>query len=732
MPRTLAVIGFTFFLSLWLFLETSREAVIVAVCVSAVGFLLSLIIRRTREQAVFPTAFLVVISAAVAFNTQMNYAYKPALELAGDEVSVLGEVWELPYVNQSDRYCCVIRTYAVDGAEFNTKILLSSKNNLDLRPSDIVSFTGKVYVRGADDEDMRENLMSGGVWLGAYPGKDIVAFDGDKSLRYYILKIRQYTQETILGAVSSDEASVLVALLLGNTSFMDDGVYEAFSRSGILHLFAVSGFNLSLFSVSVMRFMEKRRFPRWMTTLIPLLTVLFIMAVTGFSQSCVRAGIMLISLLAGKLFRQRTDSMNSLGFAILLICLADPFQASSVGFHMSLFASGTVILVSPYIERRIVSAIDTKFRLLSSVMRYLISTFLISICVCIALFPVMMFSFGGVSTVAPIVNCFAVFASEWEMLLGFLAVVFSAVPTVRLVSGLLFPICGKLSVYLLSVAEFFSDFDFSYVNVDYTEMRIWFASVLVAISVIILMKTDTVRKIVYSAVLAAFTLIFTVSVISVTSRGAVTVTVPSAGNGFAVNINYKGRNVFIGNIGSYAGMRDVVDITRGHADVMIFPEIENDLHYTRLMEVIEYNEVVIPEITQETKFLDSFTVPVVAKNYRLEMSDNVSVEFMNNDSGSVFFVEANGKSILITANPGVDPMRIPRQWLSADVLCSASDVPKSLECEKYARVILSADEERGKFISDILRQSGADAVYTGDRSIILKINSKGFAEVKSQ
>ena len=729
MPRALAVIGFTFFLSLWLFLETSREAVIVAVCVSAVGFLLSLIIRRTREQAVFPSAFLAVIAAAIAFNTQMTYVYRPALETAGDNVAVLGEVCELPYVNQSGRYCYVINTYAVDGNEINTKILLSSRNDLGLRSSDTVSFTGKVYVRGAENEDIRENLMSGGIWLGAYPRKDIVAFDGDKSLSFYILKIRAYTEKTITEALPEREASVLAALLLGNTSFMEDDVYDAFRVSGILHLFAVSGFNLSLFSVSVLRFMEKRKFPRWMTALIPLSVVLFIMAVTGFSQSCVRAGIMLISLIVGKFFGERTDALNSLGFSALLICLADPFDAASTGFHMSLFASGTVILISPYIEERIVDRFCVKFRLLNAVMHYLMSTFLTSVCVSFALFPVMMFNFGGISALSPIANCFAVFASEWELLAGFSAVALSSVPLIGFIPKLLFFVCGKLSLYTVAVAQYFSGFSFSCINTDYTELKIQFSLVLIATAVIVLMKTTAARKAVYSLIVSVFTFVFTVSVIAVTSKDAVTVTFPAAGNSFAVNINYRGRNCFLGNVDSYGSMRDVDEITGGVADVMIFPDIENGIYCERLMNSIEYGEVVVPKITEDNKFLLSFTEPVVTGRYGISLSDTVSIDFLCNDSGSAAFVNAHGVQLLLTANPGVDLARVPYEWLCADVLCSTSDVPKHLDCDRYARVILSAEEERGKFIADALRSDGADVVYTGNNDIVLRINDEGFAEV---
>ena len=78
----------------------------------------------------------------------------------------------------------------------------------------------------------------------------------------------------------------------------------------------------------------------------------FYMLVVGLSPSVVRACIMQAFVLAAPLFKRDSDGLTSLGAALLVILLANPFAAGSISLQLSLRHLGLVWL-SPKLYRNL-------------------------------------------------------------------------------------------------------------------------------------------------------------------------------------------------------------------------------------------------------------------------------------------------------------------------------------------------------------------------------------------
>ena len=75
------------------------------------------------------------------------------------------------------------------------------------------------------------------------------------------------------------------------------------------------------------------------------------MNMVGLSPSVVRACIMQIALLLAPLFRRDSDSFTSLGMALLVILLGNPFAAASVSFQLSFAATFGIVILSGRLYR---------------------------------------------------------------------------------------------------------------------------------------------------------------------------------------------------------------------------------------------------------------------------------------------------------------------------------------------------------------------------------------------
>ena len=96
---------------------------------------------------------------------------------------------------------------------------------------------------------------------------------------------------------------------------------------------AVSGAHITIFIAVLCELFGKRR--RRLTSIVSFAAVLLMMAMFGFSASVVRAGIMLMITQSAPLFCRRTDVLNSLCAALLLMTVLTPFAAADPALLMS-------------------------------------------------------------------------------------------------------------------------------------------------------------------------------------------------------------------------------------------------------------------------------------------------------------------------------------------------------------------------------------------------------------
>ena len=144
-----------------------------------------------------------------------------------------------------------------------------------------------------------------------------------------------------------DESGLLQALMLGYRSELGDRVYDAFSRTGTLHVVAISGSHLVMLGgivVALLRSLGLSR-TRWVLFLGPAL-LLYVVA-TGMSSSAVRALVMSVVYWFAMPVRRQPDGLSALAAAALLILAVDPLQLADAGFQLSFLAVGGLIVLQP-------------------------------------------------------------------------------------------------------------------------------------------------------------------------------------------------------------------------------------------------------------------------------------------------------------------------------------------------------------------------------------------------
>jgi competence protein ComEC len=155
------------------------------------------------------------------------------------------------------------------------------------------------------------------------------------------------------GGLPGDERGLLPSLVDGDTGGVPARLRADMRATGLSHLEAVSGENLSIVLAVALAAMRGAGFRRRMRV------VGAVMAVAGFvvlarpspsvQRAAVMSGVMLLAMFTGR----RTSARSALALAVIALVVLNPFLARSVGFVLSVVATAGIVLLAPAWTKRL-------------------------------------------------------------------------------------------------------------------------------------------------------------------------------------------------------------------------------------------------------------------------------------------------------------------------------------------------------------------------------------------
>ncbi len=143
------------------------------------------------------------------------------------------------------------------------------------------------------------------------------------------------------------ERALVKALVLGERDELDYEQKDAFMRSGTIHVLAVSGMHVGLIFIVLSfatQWWGKSGPAQWVRGLVILAALWGYAGLTGASPSVLRATVMFTLFTLASMARQRTDHLNSLFAAALILLVWDPSMLHQASFQLSFLAVLGIIL----------------------------------------------------------------------------------------------------------------------------------------------------------------------------------------------------------------------------------------------------------------------------------------------------------------------------------------------------------------------------------------------------
>lgn len=183
--------------------------------------------------------------------------------------------------------------------------------------------------------DYRRHLLSENIKVIGYV-ETLNDFSESKGMLDNIQKKLMELKYLFSASLSEGTRGILMGMVFGDTTYLDEDVYEGFRKNGTAHVLAVSGLHVGILYKWLKKAIGRRQ------TIFSVIAIAIIMItycfLSSFSASALRAAAMIILSTTGIYMDRRYDMLTAASLTALIFTVMNPYIIFNAGFQMSFIA----------------------------------------------------------------------------------------------------------------------------------------------------------------------------------------------------------------------------------------------------------------------------------------------------------------------------------------------------------------------------------------------------------
>lgn len=310
---------------------------------------------------------------------------------------------------------------------------------------DKLKITGKIEEPLVfEDFDYKDYLAKQGIYaVMSFPAIELLDKGFGNPIIKILVSLKNKLKQGLNEIIALPQSALLEGLLFGDEESFSKKWKEKFNLTGTRHITAVSGMNITIISALVLNFLLVLGFWRHQAFYLSIILIIFFVLMIGAPASGIRAGIMAIIFLTAQYFGKASSASRAIVFSASLMLFLNPLLLTDIGFQLSFLAVMGLVYFQPIfmnLLKKVPDKLELRYSLASSLSAQVFT------------FPILIYNFGQVPLISPLVNILIVPLLPLVTILGFL-ISFLAVFSQNLALISSFPVWLILT-YILKIIDF--------------------------------------------------------------------------------------------------------------------------------------------------------------------------------------------------------------------------------------------------------------------------------------
>lgn len=455
-------------------------------------------------------------------------------------------------------------------------------------------------------------------------------------LKRTLFLIREKIERKIHRALTEESSQFLSAILLGRKAGIDWQTREAFQKSGVAHVLAISGLHVGFIVIVIYIILSFLPISFRAHNLLTIGILFFYMLLSGANPPVVRATIMVGIYLMGKNIERRPDSQNTLCSAVFIILFIQPQQLFWIGFQFSFVAVFSILYFYPRlkpVEEWILQKI-LPGKKQNWIRKGIISPFLVSLAAQLGTIPLMAYYFHRIPLISLVLNLVVIPLVGLIVPLGFLTIFLSFISFE--ISFYLGNFLSQIIQILIKIVQYAAELPLAYINISSFEILEFFIYILCLVF-IFCWKLDNIKLLRKPALILFVIIMFWVYAPKLHSPQMVMLDV---GQGEAsIVITPRGKCLLFDagplypdwDCGSRVIFPALQELENVHLDKVIIshPHADHVGGLFSLLDIVKIDSIYIPKLDVPYLWKDKLLNRVIERGlpYRqLEMGDKIEVD----------------------------------------------------------------------------------------------------------
>lgn len=230
-----------------------------------------------------------------------------------------------------------------------------SKDTLVKMLGNKIGVTGrkKDFMEAANPGNFSEKSFSysKGIILKLNAEKIEITDDVVNEFKLMAYKLREHFNSTMHSICTDDRlAGVFMAIIYGDKGQLHEEIKSTFSDGGISHVLVISGLHISIAGMGIFYLLRRLMEGKYAAVISSLIMIMYVI-VAGAGVSAVRAVIMFLTAIVGKLTGRIYDMKNAIAVAVIILLAGNPYYLFNTSFLLSFSSVAGIAFILPCVIR---------------------------------------------------------------------------------------------------------------------------------------------------------------------------------------------------------------------------------------------------------------------------------------------------------------------------------------------------------------------------------------------